>query len=122
VFWFKKMRTSIPVMFGMSIVVNIGMWFERFVIIVTSLHRDYLPSSWAMYQPTFVEGLEFLGTFGLFFTLFLLFTRVLPVIAIAEVKSVKKWAQPHAAHDAGHAVGHGTPTLAHAPAAQDKGV
>ena len=64
------------------------MWFERFVIIVTSLHRDFLPSSWAMYSPTWVEAMIFVGTFGLFFTLFLLFAKYLPVIAIAEVKSI----------------------------------
>ena len=119
VFWFKKMRTSIPVLFFMSLVVNVGMWFERFVIIVTSLHRDYLPSSWASYNPTWVEGLTFFGTFGLFFTLFLLFTRVLPVIAIAEVKSVAKFGQKKAAHSHQAA---GSPTLAHAPAAAEKGV
>jgi molybdopterin-containing oxidoreductase family membrane subunit len=66
------------------------MWFERFVIIVTSLHRDFLPSSWSMYSPTITEVGLYVGTFGLFFTLFLLFIRVFPVIAIAEVKSVLK--------------------------------
>jgi hypothetical protein len=66
------------------------MWFERFVIIVTSLHRDYLPSSWASYRPTPVELATLLGSFGLFFTCFLLFCRFLPVIAIAEVKGVLK--------------------------------
>jgi molybdopterin-containing oxidoreductase family membrane subunit len=70
--------------------VNIGMWFERFVIIVTSLHRDYLPSSWAMYRPTFIEVAILIGSFGLFFTLFLVFTRVLPMIAASEVKGVLK--------------------------------
>ncbi len=98
VFWFKKMRTNPTIIFIMSIVVNIGMWFERFVIIVTSLHRDYLPSSWAMYSPTWVEYTTFIGTFGLFFTLFLLFTRVAPVVAIGEVKSVARWAQKGSAH------------------------
>ena len=90
--WFKKIRNSIPAIFVLSIVINIGMWFERFVIITTSLHRDYLPSSWAMYSPTLIEVLTFIGTFGLFFTLFFLFVRFLPAIAIAEVKSVKKYA------------------------------
>ena len=66
------------------------MWFERFVIVVTSLHRDFLPSSWVMYKPSLVEVGLYIGTFGLFFTLFLLFIRVFPVIAIAEVKSVLK--------------------------------
>ena len=75
-------------MFLISIVVNIGMWFERFVIIVTSLHRDYLPSSWGYFRPTFVDILTFTGSIGLFLTLFLLFARFLPMIAISEVKGV----------------------------------
>ena len=74
----------------MSIIINIGMWFERFVIIVTSLHRDYLPSSWSYYSPTIVEIGIFTGTLGLFFTLFLLFARSFPVVAIAEVKAILK--------------------------------
>jgi len=85
-FWFKKIRTSIPISWVLSIVVNIGMWFERFVIIVTSLHRDYIPSSWAMFYPTWTDVGIFVGSIGLFFTLFLLFLRVLPGIAMAEVK------------------------------------
>ncbi|MSQ83493.1 MAG: hydrogenase [Myxococcales bacterium] len=124
VFWFKKMRTNVTVIFIMSLVVNVGMWFERFVIIVTSLHRDYLPSSWAMYTPTWVEYTTLLGTFGLFFTAFLVFTRLLPAIAIAEVKSIKKFGQPHSAaagHGLSDAAG-GVPGLAHAPAAAEKGV
>jgi len=88
--WFKKLRTSLTFTFCLSIVINIGMWFERFVIVVTSLHRDYLTSSWAMYKPTIVEVGLFVGTLGLFFTAFFLFIRVFPVIAIAEVKSVLK--------------------------------
>ncbi|MCL4219346.1 MAG: polysulfide reductase NrfD [Candidatus Hydrogenedentes bacterium] len=86
--WFRKIRSNLIAVFVLTIVVNIGMWFERFVIIVTSLHRDYLPSSWAMYTPTIIEILTLLGTFGLFFSLFLLFCRFLPVIAIAEVKGI----------------------------------
>jgi Ni/Fe-hydrogenase subunit HybB-like protein len=74
----------------LSIVVNIGMWFERFVIIVTSLHRDYLPSSWSMFSPTFVDIGIFIGTIGFFFVLFLLYARTFPVIAQAEVKSILK--------------------------------
>jgi len=89
-FWFKKIRTSIPISWVLSIVVNIGMWFERFVIIVTSLHRDYIPSSWAMFYPTWVDVGVFVGSIGLFFTLFLLFLRFLPGIAIAEVKLLLK--------------------------------
>ena len=76
--------------FIISIVVNIGMWFERFVIIVTSLHRDYLPSSWTMFQPTFVDIGTFIGTIGFFFVLFLLYARNFPVIAQAEVKTILK--------------------------------
>ena len=89
-FWFKKIRTSFAISFVMSIFINIGMWFERFVIIVTSLHRDYLPSSWTMFHPTFVDIGVFIGTIGSFFTLFLLFARVFPVIAQAETKSILK--------------------------------
>ena len=88
VFWFKWSRTTPWFIFMMSIVVNIGMWFERFVIIVTSLHRDYLPSSWVLYMPTFTEVALFLGTLGLFFTCFFLFVRYLPIINMAEVKSI----------------------------------
>ncbi|MCB2194561.1 MAG: polysulfide reductase NrfD [Bacteroidetes bacterium] len=89
-FWFKKLRRSVGFTFFMSIVINIGMWFERFVIIVTSLHRDYLPSSWEMYKPSIVEIAIFVGTLGIFFTLFLLFVRLFPVIAMAEVKTTIK--------------------------------
>jgi hypothetical protein len=89
-FWIKKIRTSIIATFILSIVVNIGMWFERFVIIVTSLHRDYLPSSWAMFYPTWVDVGVYLFTFGLFFTLFFLFAKFFPVINMAEVKAVLK--------------------------------
>lgn len=94
IFWWKKARRSIPIMFVVSIFVNIGMWFERFVITVTSLHRDYLPSSWDYYSPSLVDVGVFVGSFGIFFTLFLLFCRWLPVIAMAEVKGVMPGAQP----------------------------
>ena len=89
-FWFKKIRTSIAASFVLSIVVNIGMWFERFVIIVTSLHRDYLPSSWAMFHPTIYDMGVYLFTFGFFFTAFFLFAKFFPVINIAEIKSILK--------------------------------
>jgi len=89
-FWFKKIRTSIAATFILSIIVNIGMWFERFVIIVTSLHRDYLPSSWAMFSPTIYDMGVYLFTFGLFFTAFFLFAKFFPVINMAEVKSIVK--------------------------------
>ena len=90
VFWSKWARTTPWFIFVISIVVNIGMWFERFVIIVTSLHRDFLPSSWVMYHATWVEVGIFLGTFGLFFTCFFLFAKFLPVINMAEVKTIIK--------------------------------
>jgi molybdopterin-containing oxidoreductase family membrane subunit len=88
--WFKRLRTSIMFSFFISIIVNIGMWFERFVIIVTSLHRDYLPSSWTMFSPTYVDIGIFIGTIGFFFVLFLLYARTFPVIAQAEVKTILK--------------------------------
>ena len=88
VFWIKKIRTSIVATFILSIIVNIGMWFERFVIIVTSLHRDYLPSSWAMFYPTKHDVGMYLFSFGFFFTAYLLFSKFFPVINIAEVKSI----------------------------------
>ncbi len=103
-FWFKKLRRSIPFMFLTSIIVNIGMWFERFVITVTSLHQDYMPSSWDYYSPTWVDVFTYVGSFGLFFTLFLLFLRFVPMVAIAEVKGVMPEADPHA-YD-GHGDGH----------------
>jgi molybdopterin-containing oxidoreductase family membrane subunit len=90
-FWFRKLRRNVLFTFIMSIVVNIGMWFERFVIIVSSLYRDYLPSSWSIYyRPTIWEVGFYLGTFGLFFTCFFLFAKYFPVIAIAEIKYVLK--------------------------------
>lgn len=96
-FWFKKLRTSIVVLFVASIFANIGMWFERFVIVVT-LHADFLPGSWGYYKPSFIDIGMFIGSFGLFLTLFLLFLRFLPMIAIAEIKGVLPGAQPHHHH------------------------
>ena len=89
-YWITKIRTSFVATFVISIFINIGMWFERFVIIVTSLHRDYLPSAWTMFSPTFVDIGIFLGTLGFFFTLFLLYSRTFPVIAQAELKTILK--------------------------------
>ncbi len=86
--WIKKIRTTPAALFVLAIVVNIGMWFERFVIIVTSLHRDFLPSSWTMYSPSLVEYGITIGWFGLFLTMFLLFSRALPMVSIGEVKGV----------------------------------
>ena len=89
-FWFKKLRTNPVFLWIVSIFVNIGMWFERYVIVVTSLHRDYLPSSWDLYIMTPHEFGILLGSFGLFFTLFLLYARFFPAIAMAEVKTIIK--------------------------------
>lgn len=89
-FWVKKIRRSLVSTFILSIVVNIGMWFERFVIIVTSLHRDYLPSSWAMFYPTRYDVGVFLFSMGFFFTAYLLFSKFFPVVNIAEIKSILK--------------------------------
>jgi len=118
-FWKKSWRRNITLTFFLSILVNIGMWFERFVIIATTLARDYLPSSWSLYTPSWVEIGIYIGTFGLFFTLFLIFVRVAPVVAVAEVKSILKTGgnqyvgenatHKHHHHDdeAGHGHSHG---------------
>ena len=81
-------------MFVIAVFVNVGMWFERFVITVTSLSRDFLPSSWAYYTPTLTDFSLLIGSFGFFFTFLLLFTKTLPVISIAEVKAVVEGSQP----------------------------
>lgn len=94
IFWFKKYRRHIAIMFVASILINVGMWFERFVIVVT-LARDFLPSSWAHYTPTFWDWATMIGSFGLFFTLFLLFLKFLPVVSMAEVKGVLPQADTH---------------------------
>jgi len=99
-FWFRKVRRAVPVMFVIAVFVNVGMWFERFVITVTSLSRDYLPSSWAYYVPTLTDLAILLGSFGFFFTFILLFTKTFPVVSIAEVKSVIEGSQPsHKDHE-----------------------
>lgn len=97
-FWFKKMRRNMWVVFTISIIINIGMWFERFNIVVTSLSRDYLPSSWAPYSPSWVEVGFFVGTLGMFITGVLLFFRFVPMIAISELKSVAKFDKPQKNH------------------------
>ena len=107
-FWSKRLRTSIPVMFAVSIVINIGMWFERFVIIVTTLHRDYLPSSWGMFSPTLIDIGCYVGSLGLFFTLFSLFIRWIPMIAMFEVKAALPGAQPSHGHHAAEHDSHGS--------------
>ncbi len=104
-FWFKRFRRSIPVMFVISLLVNVGMWFERFVITVTSLHRDFLPSSWGMYAWSWFDTAILLGSFGMFLTIFLLYLRVIPAISIAEVKPVLyvgKKGQGHDTHGGGY--------------------
>ena len=88
IFWFKKMRRHLVVMFIISLLVNVGMWFERYVIVVTSLHRDYLPANWGMFNMTFFDFGALIGSFGMFLTLFLLYIRTLPAISIAEIKTV----------------------------------
>ena len=100
-FWVKKIRTSVIATFIISIFVNIGMWFERFVIIATTLARDYLPSSWSFYVPSIVEVGIYIGTLGIFFTFYLIFVRIAPVVAIAEIKHILKnagdqYAKPNA--------------------------
>ncbi len=94
-FWFKKLRTNVVFLFIATIFINIGMWFERFVIVVTSLHRDFLPSSWGYFKATWWDIATFAGSFGLFLTMFTLFLRYLPAVAIAEVKTVVPHADPH---------------------------
>ncbi len=103
IFWFKKWRTHIGVMFIASLLINVGMWFERFVIVM-SLSRDFLPSAWDYYRPTIWDIATFVGSFGLFLTLFLLFLRFLPVVAMAEVKGVLPQADPHHHGDEKHGI------------------
>jgi molybdopterin-containing oxidoreductase family membrane subunit len=86
--WIKRLRTNTAWLFIMALIVSVGMWLERFVIIVTSLHRDFLPSSWDMYYPTFWDFSTFFGTIGLFVTLMFLFIRVLPMISIFEMRTL----------------------------------
>jgi molybdopterin-containing oxidoreductase family membrane subunit len=86
--WSRKLRTSMPFMFFISIVVNTGMWFERFVIVVTSLYRDFLPSAWGTYRATRWETMTYVGTLGLFVMLFLLFVRFLPMIPMSDIRMI----------------------------------
>jgi molybdopterin-containing oxidoreductase family membrane subunit len=88
VLWFRRVRSSVPALFIVSIIVSIGMWLERFMIVVTSLHRDFLPSSWDMYFPTFWDWTTLVGTLGLFLTLLFLFIRFLPMISIFEMRTI----------------------------------
>ncbi len=100
-FWFKAVRENAALVWIMSILINVGMWFERFVITVTSLANDFLPSSWGYYSPTIVDIFTFAGTFGLFSTLFLMFLRFLPLMPIGEIKFVMPQADPHGHHEDG---------------------
>jgi Ni/Fe-hydrogenase subunit HybB-like protein len=88
VVWFKKVRTNPGALFVIALLVNIGMWTERFVIVITSLHRDFLPSSWGIYNPTAWDWMTLLGSFGLFLSLLFLFLRVLPAISISEMRTL----------------------------------
>src|SRR5687767_8667963 len=99
ILWSKKMRRSVLALFICAMFVNVGMWLERFVIIVTSLHRDFLPSSWEMYSPTTWDFMTFFGTIGLFMTLMFLFVRVLPLISIFEVRTLVPEARVHLKKD-----------------------
>ena len=94
-FWIKWCRTTPWFIWIVSIMVNIGMWMERFVIVVTSLHNDFMPGNWGYYSPTWVDVMTYIGTLGFFMTLFLLFCRFLPFVAISEVKGVTPLADPH---------------------------
>jgi molybdopterin-containing oxidoreductase family membrane subunit len=96
--WSKKIRSNLLILFLISIVVSIGMWLERFVIIVTSLHRDFLPSSWGMYSPTMWDWTMFIGTIGLFFSLLFLFIRFLPIISIFEMRTILPQAEVEEEH------------------------
>jgi len=104
VFWFRWCRTNMAFIFFISIVVNIGMWFERFVI-TASLTYDFMPANWAYYSPTLVDIGTYIGTLGIFMTLFLLFARFLPMLPISEVKNVMHQAHEHLHphHDDDHA-------------------
>jgi len=86
--WLKKVRRNVPLLFAIALIVNTGMWLERFVIVITSLHRDFLPSSWGMYYPTIWDWMTFIGTIGLFLVLLFLFLRFLPMISIFEMRTL----------------------------------
>src|SRR5205823_10156244 len=86
--WFRRVRTSVPTLFAISLLINVGMWLERFIIVVTSLHRDFLPSAWGRYSPTIWDWSTFVGTIGLFLALLFLFLRFLPMISIFEMRTI----------------------------------
>jgi molybdopterin-containing oxidoreductase family membrane subunit len=101
VLWSKKIRTNVAAQFSVALVVLVGMWLERYVIVVTSLHRDYLPSSWGMYSPTVWDWATFLGTLGLFFSLMFLFLRFLPMISISEMQALLPESKPQGEAEGG---------------------
>ena len=108
VFWFPRARRNVPLLFIVSLVVNVGMWLERYVIVITSLHRDFVPAAWSMYYPTFWDWAVYIGTIGLFFALMFIFIRVLPVISIAEMRELVQETRDRpaaAAIDEGRAAG-----------------
>ncbi|HEV3163030.1 MAG TPA: NrfD/PsrC family molybdoenzyme membrane anchor subunit [Isosphaeraceae bacterium] len=105
--WSRRVRTSVPALFIISLIINTGMWLERFVIVVTSLHRDFMPSSWGMYYPTFWDWATYIGSIGLFVALLFLFIRFLPMISIAEMRELVSETQEHGPH--------GSPALETAP-------
>jgi Ni/Fe-hydrogenase subunit HybB-like protein len=95
--WSERVKANVPLLFGISLIVNVGMWLERFVIVITSLHRDFLPSSWGMYYPTWVDWAIYVGSIGLFLTLLFLFIRVLPMISIFEMRTIVPSPKPQPA-------------------------
>ena len=99
--WFKRVRMSVPTLFVIALIVNVGMWLERFVIVVTSLHRDFLPSAWGRFSPTFWDWSTYLGTIGLFLTLLFLFLRVLPMISMFEMRTLLPEAKVELEHERG---------------------
>jgi Ni/Fe-hydrogenase subunit HybB-like protein len=101
--WFKRVRSNVVALFALSLVINTGMWLERFVIVVTSLHRDYLPSSWGMYSPTIWDWATYIGTMGLFASLLFLFIRFLPMISIFEMRTLLPEAKVKEPRPGGHA-------------------
>jgi molybdopterin-containing oxidoreductase family membrane subunit len=97
VLWSERVKANVPLLFLTALVVNVGMWLERFVIVITSLHRDFLPSAWGMYYPTWVDWAIFVGSIGLFLTMLFLFIRVLPMISIFEMRTILPSPKPQAA-------------------------
>jgi molybdopterin-containing oxidoreductase family membrane subunit len=119
--WLRRFRANLAAMWVLSIIINVGMWFERFVIITGALERDFLPSSWADYWPTSIELATLAGSFGLFFTCFLLFCRFLPMIAMAEIKGVLSYGRPGRAAKAPEAAGVGSSSPGYSALTEAKG-